>query len=148
MQSWFSRYMDEGGLPHIVNGVFELKHVACSGGPRCTTAACDRGLRVGRHEARQAAEMLRAEGRGLRVGGRPAGCTFKLPDDSRGSKPFDCFVLRGASGWFVVGFSCEALEGGFRAWRIPVLVFAKWLAEGKRRVRMVDCMKAGEEVEC
>ena len=32
---------------------------------------------------------------------------YKIPDDSIGQKPFDCFVLAGVQGWVVIMYDCK-----------------------------------------
>lgn len=142
MQSAFSRFMDRGGWPWVVGAAnFELKHVRCRGTRRCGVGGggCASRLDIGAHEASQATELLRASGLG-------DGCVvYKLPDDSRGKKPWDCSVWRGVSGWFLVGWSCAAV-GEVELWLVEAMELARWLAAGNRGLRTTDCAGACEGV--
>jgi hypothetical protein len=133
MQSAFSGFMDRGGWPWVVGAAnFELKHVRCRGTKHCRSAGrCMSRLEVGAHEASQATELLRAGGLGSGT------VVYKLPDDSRGKKPWDCSVWRGVSGWFLVGWSCEAV-GEVEMWLVEAMEFARFLAAGNRGLRISD----------
>jgi hypothetical protein len=56
---------------------------------------------------------------------------YKIPDDSRGTKPFDCFVLQQSMAYVVIGFG-KSLTGWYI---IPIWV---WLEKSKKKTSVTS----------
>lgn len=141
MQSTFTPFLKKGGVADYPNAVFELKHLTCHGLRTCTADQCGGRLAFqqgGHHEAGQATDLLRALG--LSADGTAS--AYKLSDEARGKKPYDCYRFAKADGaFFVVGYSCQV--AGFDAYLVPALGIARFIAAGGRGLRATDCVACG-----
>lgn len=147
MQSAFTPFLEEGGLSEYPNLACELKHVRCEGKRGCKAGVCTSRLDFqdgGHHEAAQATELLRSLG--LSADGRRT--AYKLSDEARGKKPYDCFRFAKADGaFFVIGWSCAAV-GHCVSYAVDAVAMARFIAGGNRGLRIADCvMLGGFEVE-
>lgn len=67
---------------------------------------------------------------------------YKIPDDSYGVKPMDCFVLQGALAYIVIGFGARLTE----FYLIPIHQWEQ-LTKGKTSITRTEVAHC-EDVEC
>lgn len=68
---------------------------------------------------------------------------YKIPDVGMAQKPFDCFVLAGASAYFVIMFYKRGQKGFFL---IDVDVLFSYMETGHRSITEADARSLADEV--
>ena len=113
---------------------FECKLLRCTQNP-CSAAGCVSSVKVGAHEAMQATELLKASGKVAEA------CVHKISDESRGTKPFDCFYLSGESVRAYFVFATQHSIEGVSFWLVEPLTLAGAMHAGLRSVSL-DWLRA------
>lgn len=153
-------------IPSTLALALELKHTRCKRKTACPGGICRSRIKITKRELAQARALMRANGfeipQAYTVDPRittsnPSATTqtadplsFKIPDDSAGYKPFDCFALSGVPAAFLAGYSCPHV--GFRAYMIPIATFVKIIELGYKSLTpseliFLGCSDATEWVD-
>lgn len=105
---------------HVGTGAFEIKHT--------------RGL--DRFDLRELHEHQKDA---LAACSSPFGFSYKIPDEGRGYKPFDLFVLKGVQGWVVIVYPQMAVviqSDKMEKWQNPSISCSEAMALSSFMVKL------------